>query len=156
MKKKISFLFIAGIACLQLAVARPVLATDNQVSTAPIETIEGATMSESEALSNRVDNMLPSVSIEEATNLVEGKMNDVVYLLQKVAKPLAQIALVASMITMLFGVFGDSSLITRGLLAIVISGLVLFLVSFAPEILDFITGWMAEGTEQVLGNSSPF
>lgn len=152
--RMIGFLVAIGLVFTQFGHTQTVYATSNEVSTTPIETIEQ--MSEEEALQNRVDNMVPSVSIEQATELVEGKMNDVVYLLQSIGKPLAQIAVVVSMIIALFGVFGDSSLISRGLIGIVIAGLVLFLISYAPEILDFVSGWMAEGTEDIIGGQSPF
>lgn len=150
----IGFLVAIGLAFAQGVNPQTAYATSNEVSTTPIETIEQ--MTEEEALQNRVDNMVPSVSIEQATEVVESKMNDVVYLLQRIGKPLAQIAVIVSMIVALFGVFGDSSLLSRGLVGIVIAGLVLFLISYAPEILDFVSSWMAEGTEDIIGGGTPF
>lgn len=153
--KMIGFLFAVGIMFTLTGGLEPVYATNN-IATKPIETIENSNISEKEQLENRVDNMLPSVSIEQATEVVENKMNDVVYFMQKIGKPLAQIAVVASMLIALFGVFGDSSLMIRGLFGILIAGFVLFLISYAPEILNFVSSWMAEGTEGIVGNSSPF
>lgn len=153
--KFIGFLIAMGVLFTLSTDFNPVYATSN-LETAPIETLESKPLSDSQQLEDRVDNMLPSVSIEQASELVEGKMNDVVYLLQRIGKPLAQIAVVVSMLIALFGVFGDASLISKGLIGIVVAGLVLFLISYAPEILNFISGWMAEGSEEILNNSSPF
>lgn len=132
---------------------RIILANDNTVDINPISKIE--------QVEDKIENIptgediLPSVSIEQATGILMTKGYDVVYMLQKIIKPVAAAAMIILFFMTIFGAIGDSSLLWKGLIGIAIVALCYFIIQNAPELLEFLNGWMAEGTEEIF-NPNPF
>lgn len=96
---------------------------------------------------------LPSVSIDQAADLVGTKIYDIILFFQVIAKPLCILVGVASAMMSLLGIFGDSGLLYKGITGMVLAALCYFGIMYAPELIAFINGWMSEGTETVLNQS---
>lgn len=145
-KWALGILLLSGIVLFILIKPVTLLATTT-LETAPVTTVEEKTTEEEgwEAYQESVG--LPDVTVERASGFVQSKLYDIVEMLQIIVRPLAMIAVVVSLLTALFGAFGDSGLVYKGLIGVVIAGLCYFGVMFAPEILDFIFSWMSEGSD---------
>lgn len=90
---------------------------------------------------------LPSVEIEEAANFLGGKMQDLVLGLQIIIKPLCVLIAGICIVMSVFGIIGDSRLLSRGLMGLFLTAICYFGVMYAPEIVDFINSWFSSGTE---------
>lgn len=96
---------------------------------------------------------VPSVSVDKAADFVGGKMYDIIAFLQVIAKPLCIMVGAISVMLALLGVFGDSGMLYKGITGIIIAALCYFGIMYAPELIAFINGWMAEGSEAVLSQT---
>lgn len=96
---------------------------------------------------------LPSVSVDQAADLVGSKIYDIILFFQVIAKPLCILVGVASAMMSLLGIFGDSGLLYKGITGMVLAALCYFGIMYAPELIAFINGWMSEGTETVLNQT---
>lgn len=96
---------------------------------------------------------IPSVSVDQAADLVGSKIYDIILFFQVIAKPLCILVGVASAMMSLLGIFGDSGLLYKGITGMVLAALCYFGIMYAPELIAFINGWMSEGTETVLNQT---
>lgn len=89
-----------------------------------------------------LDNIVPTVTIDEVTSWGERKGYEVVGMLQKWVQPFAIIIFIISAFVVMFGAFGNGRLMSRGLIGIAIALIMYGVVLFAPEILDSFLGWI--------------
>lgn len=86
---------------------------------------------------------LPKVTIDDASTWVERKGFEVVGFLQKFIQPFAIIIFIGSGIISLVGAFGNSRLVSRGLIGMGIALVMYVVVLYAPEIMDAFLGWVS-------------
>ena len=96
---------------------------------------------------------IPSVSVDQAADLVGTKMYDIISFLQVIAKPLCILVGVVCAMISLLGVFGDSGMLYKGITGMVLAALCYFGIMYAPQIIAFINGWMSEGTDTILSQT---
>jgi len=85
---------------------------------------------------------VPKVTIDQASTWVERKGNDGLGFLQTMVQPFAVIIFIFCAFMTLIGAFGNSQLVGRGILGMFIAVVMYAVVLYAPEILDFILGWL--------------
>lgn len=88
------------------------------------------------------DVALPNVQIEQAEKFVERKGFEVVGLLQKFIQPFAIAVFIFSAMLSLVGSLGNSTLVGKGIVGMVIAVLMYAIVLSAPELLDFMNAWL--------------
>ena len=138
--------FVATI--LMLGFANSVFATDS-VDLSPVQPITEQSSTDY-SNSNEIfyeTGELPAVEIEQAANFISGKLGDVIKFLQLIIKPLCVLMAALCLGMSVFGIFGDSGLLTRGLVGLFFTALCYFGVMHAPELVGFINSWMSQGTE---------
>jgi lipopolysaccharide export LptBFGC system permease protein LptF len=89
------------------------------------------------------DGGVPKVTITQAEKWAERKGFEVVHLLQKVVQPFAIIIFILSAFMSMFGAFGNSQLVGRGMWGMAIAIIMYAIVLYAPEILDSAMAWLA-------------
>lgn len=89
------------------------------------------------------DDVLPTVTIDDAKDLVERKTFDVVELLQVFGKPFSAIMFILCAIVTLFGTITKSSAVGKGILGMFITGIAYTGIMYAPEIMNFFSSWLA-------------
>lgn len=108
---------------------------------APIELIDEETTNTSESTTQ--EELLPSVSMDEAINHIEGKVFDVVKLLQVIGKPFCIVAFIICAILTLLGTFGQSGYVMKGLVGMLICAIAYTCILFSPQIVNFLSTWLA-------------
>lgn len=88
------------------------------------------------------DVALPNVQIDQAEKFVERKGFEVVGLLQKFIQPFAIAVFIGSAMISLVGSLGNSTLVGKGIVGMVIAVLMYAIVLSAPELLDFANAWL--------------
>lgn len=108
---------------------------------APIELIdEDETTNTNESTQ---EDLLPSVTMDEAINHLEGKVFDVVKLLQVIGKPFCIVAFIICAILTLLGTFGQSGYVMKGLVGMFICAVAYTCILFSPQIVNFFSTWLA-------------
>lgn len=131
----------------------PTIAFGNDsVSLSPVQPITNTETKPTVGITNPNDKFyetgeLPSVQVEEAANFISGKLGDLIQGLQLIIKPFCVLMAALCIGMSVFGIFGDSALLSRGLFGLFLTAICYFGVMYAPEIVEFIHSWMAEGTE---------
>ena len=87
---------------------------------------------------------LPSVQMSEFEMWVEKKMFEIVELLQTFAQPFAIVIFIGSALMSLVGAFGNSSLVGKGLIGMILAIIMYAVVLSAPELLDRANTWLYE------------
>lgn len=134
-----------------LGISNVVFGNDS-VNLSPVQPITNSSSNQSSNYSNANDKFyetgeLPSVPIEDAANFVGGKLGDLIIGLQLIVKPFCVLMAALCIGMSVFGIFGDSALLTRGLLGLFLTAICYFGVMHAPELVGFINNWMSQGTE---------
>lgn len=93
----------------------------------------------SSTVDEQADN-LPSVTTEEISSKLEGKVYEIVYLLQKIGEPICVVIFIVCALVTLFGIFSRGGIL-KGVIGMVISGFVYFAIRYAPEIVIYIQNW---------------
>ncbi|MFF2531595.1 hypothetical protein ACFVS2_22045 [Brevibacillus sp. NPDC058079] len=94
-------------------------------------------------VNNGVPNVqLPNVQIQQAEKWVERKGFEVVGLLQKFVQPFAIAIFIICAMLSLVGSFGNSNLVGKGIVGMIISVLMYAIVLSAPEFIDYINAWL--------------
>lgn len=86
---------------------------------------------------------VPNVTIDQATTWAEKKGFDVVHFLQKTARPFAIIFFIVCGIMAVFGVFGNGSMLSRGLVGAGIVAGVYAGILYAEPLLSWFVGWLS-------------
>ncbi|WPS85500.1 hypothetical protein SMD22_00120 (plasmid) [Brevibacillus halotolerans] len=95
------------------------------------------------SVNNGVPNVqLPNVKIQQAEKWVERKGFDVVGLLQKFVQPFAIAVFIICAMLSLVGSFGNSSLVGKGIVGMIIAVIMYAIVLSAPDLLDFMNAWI--------------
>ena len=104
-----------------------------------------STLKEIEADTARIqkDGGVPNVTMDDTKNWIERKGFDVISLLQKFGQPFSITIFIVCAFIALIGAFGNSQLIGRGILGMVIAILMYAVVLYAPEIMDAGLAWLA-------------
>lgn len=89
------------------------------------------------------DKTLPKTDIKQATNWATRKGTDVVYFLQNIVKPLAIAVFIICGLITLFGAIGGKGYVSKGLVGLCISVIIFTATSFAPEIVEYASRWLA-------------
>lgn len=87
---------------------------------------------------------LPSVTADQASSWFEKKGFDIVGLLQTIVQPFAVIIFIGCALMALVGAFGNSQLVGRGLIGMMLACIIYAVVLYAPELLDFFMAWVRE------------
>jgi hypothetical protein len=87
---------------------------------------------------------LPSVTADQASSFFEKKGFDIVGILQTMVQPFAVIIFIGCSLMTLVGAFGNSQLVGKGLVGMMIACIMYAVVLYAPELLDFFMGWVRE------------
>ncbi|WPQ59610.1 hypothetical protein [Paenibacillus polymyxa] len=85
---------------------------------------------------------LPNVQIDQAEKWVERKGYDVVGVLQTFVQPFAIAIFIVGAILTAVGSLGNSNLIGKGIIAMVIAIVMYAIVLSAPELMDFMNAWL--------------
>lgn len=88
-------------------------------------------------------NYIPDTTIEDANNWVSKKGDDLVSFGGTLAEPISIIGFMVGLFITLAGGFTKSNLIGKGLLVMAISIIVYAGVVFAPELVQYFSGWLA-------------
>lgn len=88
------------------------------------------------------DDIVPSVSMDKAMIHLEGKVYDIVKLLQVVGKPICIVMFIASAIFTLFGALSKGGYIMKGLIGMAICGIAYTCILFSPQIVNFFSTWL--------------
>lgn len=89
------------------------------------------------------DSGLPDFTIDDASNWAERKGFEVVGFLQKFIQPFAIVIFIGSGIIALVGAFGNSRLVSRGFVGMLIALVIYAVVLYAPEIMDAFLNWVS-------------
>jgi hypothetical protein len=95
---------------------------------------------------NNATATLPNVSIQQATTYGKNKANDVIILLQNIGQPFAIVVFIIGAFITLFGSFGTSHLIGRGLWVMIVAIIIYAVIVSAPFIVNFTNGWLQSKT----------
>lgn len=144
---------ILAFFMIAVMVFTPTLAFgDESVNLSPVQPITGTHSSNQTSYADANDTFyqtgeLPSVQIEDAANFVSGKLGDLIIGLQIIIKPFCVLMAAVCIGMSVFGIFGDSGLLSRGLIGLFLTAICYFGVMHAPELVGFINNWMSQGTE---------
>lgn len=129
-----------------------VMLTVSSISTAQATTIlEGANPSLIEAgmenkngvsITNK-NTIQGGGTLSKAENYVDSKLGDVVSFFQSCIKPFTYVMFIISAISILVGIVTGSKHKFAGLLGMAFSILVYVAVTFAPQIVDYFSAWLA-------------
>lgn len=86
---------------------------------------------------------IPSVSVEDVTERLNNKGNDIVNILQTVGRWICIGAFVISVVMMVAGCVGNKKWIMQGLIGLIISGVAYAGIVCGREIVMFIASWAA-------------
>lgn len=142
MKKISTFLVMIIIMTMMCSVFAFATESNQSYSTQSISVQKGY-IKKGEDLTGLADDHIPTVTIDQATNYVQKKGYEVVGFLQASAQPFAIIIFIVSAFILLFGCIGNKKLIGVGVISMIVSISVLTVVMFAPEIMDYMTKWLA-------------
>lgn len=154
MKRLVSLFFVIAIVCSFGSVA---FAQSSDGQTFNAQTLNGqgyvdntVTMSNEPGQmtteeAQRISNAgIPSVTADQASSWFEKKGFDIVGLLQTIIQPFAVIVFIGSAFMALIGAFGNSQLVGRGLVGMMLACIMYAVVLYAPELLDFFMAWVRE------------
>ena len=82
-------------------------------------------------------------TLNKAEDYVDSKLGDVVGFLQSFVRPFTYVMFIISAITILIGIVAGSKHKFAGLLGMAFSILVYVSVTFAPQIVDYFSAWLA-------------
>lgn len=141
-------LMILFSVCLLPMFSIGVYASNTTISNTPINTVstndQNTTTGTKPVNSTDLEkNFMPSVSMDKAKNWANRKGTDVVGLLQTIVQPLAVIVFIISAFISMFGVFGHNGVVLQGIIGMAIAVIMYTGVLFAPEIIQFTSGWLA-------------
>ena len=88
--------------------------------------------------------VLDKVTLSQAQNKIEEKGFDIIHLLQIIAKPFAIVMFIASAFVSFFAFFGHGGLLSKGLLGMLIAGVMYTAIMYAPQLIDFINTWLSK------------
>lgn len=141
-------LMIIFSVCLLPAFTVGAYASDTAISTTPIGTV--STSNQSTSTQNNAVNItqvenevMPKTTIDQAKTWATRKGNDIISLLQTIVQPLAVVVFIVSAFVAMFGVFGHGGVTMKGIIGMAISVVMYTGVLFAPEIIQFVSGWLA-------------
>ena len=86
---------------------------------------------------------IPSVSVEDVTERLNNKGNDIVNILQTVGRWICIGAFVISVVMMVAGCVGNKKWIMQGLIGLIISGVAYAGIVCGRQIVMFIASWAA-------------
>ena len=89
------------------------------------------------------DNIVPSVPMETAMNHLEGKVFDVVKLLQTIGKPICIVMFIACVLVTIVGAIGKGGYVAKGIIGMLICGVSYTCILFAPQIVAFFSSWLS-------------
>ena len=84
-----------------------------------------------------------SATVEDVREYVDGKSSSIIDLLKYAAEPILIIAFILFALISVLGVFGNGSLIGKGIVGMAMSGLGYTLVVYSAEILRFISNFFS-------------
>jgi len=128
MQKRMVFLFIMIILCSITIIPAMADPYDSDVS---IETLVGE------------DAGAKTASVDNIKGYVDKKGGDIISLLQYIAQPVLIIAFLLFAFLAVFGMFGNGSLVGRGVFGMLLCGVSYSLVLYADEIMTFISKFLA-------------
>lgn len=102
-----------------------------------------STNTELKTVQDLASSQVETVTIGEAEKWAERKGFELVHFLQKVVQPFSIIMFILSAMISLFGSFGNSQLVGRGIWGMLIAVIMYAVVLYAPEIMDSVLGWLA-------------
>jgi hypothetical protein len=146
--KKFILMFLFSV-CLLPAFSVGVYASDTAISTTPIGTVSTSNQNTSTQTNGAVNiaqvesEVMPKTTIDQAKVWATRKGNDLVSLLQTIVQPLAVIVFIISAFVAMFGVFGHGGVTMKGIIGMAIAVVMYTGVLFAPEIIQFTSGWLA-------------
>ncbi|AMN30969.1 hypothetical protein BFS06_12215 [Clostridium perfringens] len=100
-------------------------------------------ISENSTKAPNATDVLPNVGLEKASGWASKKGNDIVSFLQTAVRPLAIAIFIGCAILSLFGAFGGSGVLSKGLWGMGIAVFMYTAVTFAPNLLDFFSTWLS-------------
>lgn len=87
---------------------------------------------------------VPSVTINQAKSWAERKGTDVTSFLQIVGQYLAMGGFIVCAFMALIGLWGNGSLVSKGVVGMVLTLCLYAAVLYAPELMDFFVAWVSE------------
>lgn len=87
--------------------------------------------------------VVPSVNVDKATKWATNKSSDVITFLQSIVRPIAVIIFIVSALIALCGSAFGSSSVSKGLVGMAISVFMFTAVTFAPDLINFFSNWLA-------------
>lgn len=119
-------------------------ASSSSVLTTPIETVSNTQTDNNYANINGLENeIMPNTPIEVVQDRITKKGNEVVDLIQRIAKPISEAVFCISAFVSVFGIFGRSGAVMKGLIGMALSVVVYTSILFAPEILQWGSMWLS-------------
>ncbi|NLO34094.1 MAG: hypothetical protein GX117_12215 [Candidatus Hydrogenedentes bacterium] len=82
-----------------------------------------------------------SATVEDVENYIDDKSSEIIHLLQYVGQPVLIIAFILFAFLAVFGTMGNTSLVGRGVLGMLICGVCYCLILYAGDIVVFISSW---------------
>lgn len=130
---------LMGVLVLPLCYINPInVSATSRV--APIDLIdEGETTNEK----LNPNDLVPIVDMDDAINHLEGKVFDVVKLLQVIGKPFCIVAFIICAILTLLGTFGQSGYVVKGLIGMFLCAVAYTCILFSPQIVNFFSTWLS-------------
>lgn len=87
--------------------------------------------------------VVPNVSVDKATHWATNKGSDAITFLQSAVRPIAIIVfIISALVALCGGVFGGNA-VTKGLIGMGISVFMFTAVTFAPDLVNFFSNWLA-------------
>ena len=131
MKKSIIFLLVALLVCMTCAM--PALASETNPDPYDSDT--------------SLDNLLGveggGATVEDVKEYVDTKSGSILSLLQHAAEPILVIAFILFAFMAVLGIFGNGSLVGRGIFGMAMSGIAYTLVLYSADIMHFIAYFFA-------------
>lgn len=140
--RKIATMLLAMFTILYLSMFS-VSATQYSVDTSVVDTTKaGSTLGQTDLSNTSNPAGVPTASIDDLTERAERKMFSVVTLLQTIGKPFFIVCFIISTVFCIVGLFGRAGA-WKGVIGMIVSGLLYACVMYAPEIVQWIQLWAA-------------
>ncbi len=93
-------------------------------------------------ISNPADGIMSDVTVEEVTEKISSKLNELIVLLQTIGLPICIICGIAALISMVFGLFTGRRSWMTGMIAFGICVIAYTMISYGPSIVAFLSNWI--------------
>ena len=90
-----------------------------------------------------IDESAEKATAENLKGYIDRKSTKIIDLLQYGSQPVLIIAFIIAAFLTVIGAFGDGSLVGKGIVGMVVCGVVYSLIVFAPQAMGFISGFFA-------------